>query len=177
METSRQWAEPSRAEGRVGRKYILRGGCGGRAASGLPRNAEQRSALSDGCGGHYPTRIPLKPKEWDLTRQKKQWKGSESLTRTKSSRCSSSRRGRFWQNAKMATAAVVTLGREGEENLPPDWPFNKIKGRRSCRCSSWLVITNANYLRPGRGGNVSNLGAFTRKPMSNTLMKPRSLIG
>lgn len=59
METSRQWAEPSRAEGRVGRKYILRGGCGGRAASGLPRNAEQRSALSDGCGGHYPHKDTL----------------------------------------------------------------------------------------------------------------------
>lgn len=43
METSRQETVPSRKEGKVGRKHdILEGGRGGRAASGLPRNAQHR---------------------------------------------------------------------------------------------------------------------------------------
>lgn len=48
METSEQETEPSRVEGNVGIKEgILGGGRGGRAASGLPRNAQHRGRLSE----------------------------------------------------------------------------------------------------------------------------------
>lgn len=101
METSRQETEPSRVEGKVGRKQgIFSGEVVGEGLLQAYRAVPSTEVCSQRRvrrpRPHYYTPEAQRSEiRFNKTKKKRQWRGLESLTRTEISRGSSSRRRRF----------------------------------------------------------------------------------